>query len=997
MKRLVSVIGAVVACAVLMPAAAFAQASIAGVVKDSSGAVLPGVTVEASSPALIEKVRSVVTDGTGQYKIVDLRPGTYTVAFTLTGFSSFKREGIELTGSFSATVNAEMKVGAVTETITVSGETPIVDVQSATRQQTLGNDVIGAIPGAKIYTAIMALVPGVTASGTNDVGGISGPLVVTFAVHGGRGNEGRLQVDGIGVGAALNGSGTGYYVTDIGNAQEVTVSTSGGLGESEVGGPSMNVVPRQGGNVVKGTFFANGASQSMGGTNLDPALTAVGVRAGNTLLKIWDVNGVLGGPITKDRLWFFGGARHQGNRKQVSGMFNSVYAGDATKRTYLADPNQPAQDDGTWKSTHLRLTWQASARNKFGFFWDRQSTCTSCISGGNATTSPEAAATGDGIPLHVQQVTWNSPATNKLLLEAGVGTYLTTWGGRERLGNPTHDLVRVVEQCTAGCAANGGIAGLTYRSMNWASDYNGAWSWHGSASYVTGAHNMKFGYNGNYYNNEIQNFQNSTSLQYRVNNGVPNQLTELGFNGVRTIGHTSLAALYVQDQSTFRRLTLQGAVRVDRAWSWYPEQTVGPNRFFPIALVLPETQGVASYKDVTPRIGAAYDVFGNGKTSLRLNFGKYLEAATNGVNYAANNPTSRISQTVTRTWTDANGNFVPDCNLLNNLAQDLRAGGGDFCGQVSNLAFGTSQITSSTLDPALFSGWRVRPSDWSLGVSVQQQLLPRASVEVGYFRRWFQGFTVTKNRAVSATDYTPFSITAPLDSRLPDGGGYTISGLRDINQNVASLVDNFLTLSSNYGNQYQYFNGVDVNFNVRVRQGLTFQGGTSTGQTVTDNCEIKAKLPELGPVNPYCHTVTGFRTQVRFLTSYTVPKVDVQVSGTLQSNPGGSLAANYTVTSAEAAKTLGRPLSNSATNTTVNVLAPGTLFGDRINVLDVRFAKILKFGQTRTSVGFDLYNSLNSSAVQTYNSSFVAGSGTWPTPTLILPARFAKISVQFDF
>jgi hypothetical protein len=981
----------------LLPASALAQASIAGVVKDASGAVLPGVTVEASSEALIEKVRSVTTDGNGQYKVVDLRPGTYSVTFTLAGFSVVKREGIELTGSFNATVNAEMAVGALTETIIVASESPIVDVQSATRQQTLNNEVIGAIPGAKIYTAIMALVPGITASGTNDVGGISGPLVVTFAVHGGRGNEGRLQVDGIGVGAALNGSGTGYYVSDIGNAQEVTVSTSGGLGESEVGGPYMNVVPKQGGNTFRGTFFVNGANKALGGDNLNPSLTAAGARAGNTLLKIWDVNGVLGGPIIKDRLWFFGGGRHQGNRKEVAGMFNNAYAGDPTKWTYLAVPSEPANDDGTWKSRHLRLTWQATPRNKIGVFWDRQSTCTSCLSGGNSTTSPEAAGTGDGIPLDVQQATWNSPVTNRLLLEAGVGTYLTTWGGRERPGNPTHDLVRVVEQCTAGCAANGNIPGLTYRSMNWASNYNGAWSWHASGAYVTGAHNMKVGYNGNYYNHETQNFNNTTSLQYRVNNGVPNQLTELGFNGVRTKSHTALAAFYIQDQSTFGRLTVQSALRFDRAWSWFPEQTVGPNRFFPTPLVFPETKGVASYNDLTPRFGAAYDVFGTGKTSLRVNLGKYLEAATNGVNYTANNPTARIVQSVTRTWTDANSNFVPDCDLLSNVAQDLRATGGDFCGAVSNLAFGTNRVSAITLDPALFSGWGVRPSDWSLGVSVQQQVLPRMSVEVGYYRRWFSGFTVTDNRATSASDYSTFSITAPSDPRLPNGGGYTVSGLYDVNPAIAATVDNLLTSASNYGDQSQRFNGVDVNVNVRIRQGLTFQGGSSTGQTVTDNCEVKAKVPELGVVNPYCHTATGFRTQLRFLSSYTVPKIGVQASATLQSNPGNSLVANYTVTSAEAQRTLGRPLSLNAPNVTVNLLAPGTLFGDRINVLDLRFAKILNIQRRRLNIGFDLYNSLNSSAIQTYNAAFVPGAAVWPAPTLILPARFAKVSAQFDF
>src|SRR4026209_1206580 len=136
---------------VIVPASAYAQGSIVGTVKDASAAVLPGVTVEASSPALIEKTRSVVTSGTGQYAIVDLRPGTYTVTFALPGFNTVKREGVELTGNFVASVSVEMRVGALEETITVSGEAPTVDVTSSKRQQTISGDVIAAIPSSRQY------------------------------------------------------------------------------------------------------------------------------------------------------------------------------------------------------------------------------------------------------------------------------------------------------------------------------------------------------------------------------------------------------------------------------------------------------------------------------------------------------------------------------------------------------------------------------------------------------------------------------------------------------------------------------------------------------------------------------------------------------------------------------------------------------------------------------------------------------------------------------
>ena len=197
--RLAVVLGALV----LLPVATYAQ-SLAGVVKDTSGAILPGVTVEAASPALIEKVRAVTTDATGQYKIVDLRPGAYTLTFSLTGFSTVKREGIELSGSGTVQINADLKVGALAETITVTGETPVVDVQNAARQQILSGELVANTPAAKSWNGIMLLVPGVT--GDPNTVQLT-PGMVLFGIHGGPSTEGRLQVDGMNVGASRGGGG----------------------------------------------------------------------------------------------------------------------------------------------------------------------------------------------------------------------------------------------------------------------------------------------------------------------------------------------------------------------------------------------------------------------------------------------------------------------------------------------------------------------------------------------------------------------------------------------------------------------------------------------------------------------------------------------------------------------------------------------------------------------------------------------------------------------
>ncbi len=338
------------------------------------------------------------------------------------------------------------------------------------------------------------------------------------------------------------------------------------------------------------------------------------------------------------------------------------------------------------------------------------------------------------------------------------------------------------------------------------------------------------------------------NLTYRFNNGVPNQLTQSispWVNDARAGWH----ALFAQEQWTMGRLTLQGALRFDVAKSWYPEQQEGPTRFLPTPIIIPETKGVDSYKDITPRFGAAYDLFGNGRTAIKASVGKFLEGVGVQLTYANANPTLRVPTTtgpfgtvgVSRGWTDRNNNLVPDCDLLNPQAQTDTV---DLCGQMSNVRFGQNVLTGN-FDPDLLEGWGVRASDWSLGLSVQQQIFPRMSVEVGYYRRWFDGFTLTDNLAAGPSDYTKYHIVAPVDPRLPGGGGYPVNELFDVIPTLSGQINNLSTLASKYGRWYQYFNGVDVTFSLRTAGGMSFQGGTSTGQNVADNCAVRADLPEL--------------------------------------------------------------------------------------------------------------------------------------------------------
>jgi hypothetical protein len=299
---------------------------------------------------------------------------------------------------------------------------------------------------------------------------------------------------------------------------------------------------------------------------------------------------------------------------------------------------------------------------------------------------------------------------------------------------------------------------------------------------------------------------------------------------------------------------------------------VGPVRFFPTAVTYPYTKGVEGYHDLWPRAGVAYDLFGTGKTSLKFNFGRYLEAAQNGGLFVALNPTGRLSTTASRSWTDANGNWIADCDLLNPAAQSPATTGSiDTCGANTNANFGTP-IFDSTLDPALLSGWGVRSGDWQWGASIQQQVLPRVSVEVSYLRRWLVNFTVTDNLARAAEDHTEFSIVAPADSRLPGGGSYTLPGFYNVTATAAArLNDNFLTLDHNYDSQKQAADNISLNVTARPRSGLTLQGGFNTANTSSDSCALRALLPEIAPTNSWCDTSSGWVTRYTGLATYTVP------------------------------------------------------------------------------------------------------------------------------
>ncbi|HUK34627.1 MAG TPA: TonB-dependent receptor [Vicinamibacterales bacterium] len=977
-----------------------ASASISGTVHDASGAVLPGVTVEASSPALIEKSRTAVSDGAGQYRIEQLRGGTYTVTFSLQGFQTLKREGVELTGSFAATVNADLKIGAVAETVTVSGEAPVVDIQSATKQRVVDQELLVAIPTGRTPQVAAFLIPGVSLSNV-DVGGtnIINTTGGSLSVHGGNLGDTRLLIDGVTI---ANTEGTGYstnMLPNMGSTQEVAVDYSANTAESISGGLQINMIPKTGGNQFSGSLFATGATSSMQGSNSDPTLVARGLATPNSVKSQGDLNPAFGGPLQKDKLWFYTSARVTDQENYVGGLYRNLNAYDITKWTYVPDTAHQAVNAAREKSVNLRLTWQSSPKNKFNFFYDNHWRCQCAVT---APTISEEAANNIEYPISdLRSVSYTSTPTNKILIEARFGVRREEYAYTPTSTlDPQRLLIPVTEQ-------GGAIPGLLYRgggistaTQPYQRTLGVSIPFGASLAYVTGSHSFKTGFYNVTARRDSHVFDDAEHLSYQFLNGVPNQLTERATPLDRSERQRMDLGIFAQDKWTVKRLTLSYGVRLDHFESYFPAQTLGPAPLVPNRnLSFPETP-MANWSDITPRLGSAYDLFGNGTTAVRVSINKYVLAeGLQGTYGDTDNPVNRLANFVNRSWIDQNHNFVPDCDLTNPLAQDNRATGGDLCGVVTDTNFGAA-TPSLNYDPAVLNGWGSRPYQWEFSTSVQRQITRGVSVDVGYFRRWYGNFGVTDNLNLSAADFNTFSITAPLDPRLPGGGGNTINGFYNVSPaKVALPQNNYFTLASNYGNQIQHWNGFDVSMNARLRRGFTVQGGVSSGRQETNNCDVIKNLPEAALLTaPYCDEKDNFLTDGKLIGTYEIPRVDVAFSALFYSRPGPVISANKVFLNSDIAPSLGRPLAGNAQNITVNMLFPGTLYGDRRNQLDLRLTKNVRVQRLKIGANVELYNVFNTNAVLTENATYrdTTQSG-WRIPTSIAPPRLLKFSLQLDF
>ncbi|MBZ5560401.1 MAG: carboxypeptidase regulatory-like domain-containing protein [Acidobacteriia bacterium] len=984
---------------ILTAGAAQAQSAIAGVAKDASGGVIPGVTVEASSPVLIEKVRTAVTDEHGQYKIVDLRPGTYSVVFTLPGFNTFKRDGIELPADFTATVNAELGIGALEETVTVSGESPVVDVHNAVAQQVLPQKLLDAVPmGGRNIQSVGATLVSVQQSAP-DVGGSAGMQQTYMTAHGSDPRDNTIMVDGIRLNG-IEGDGAIQQYFNEGMFSEMSYQT-GGLGaETSGGGVRINMIPKDGGNTIKTDVFFSTTGSSLQANPLPADLAARGLKSGASMHSMHDVNVSAGGPLVVDKLWFFGSFRHWGVDQTVP---NSFAATPNTPQVtgFVPDASQPVVDGNLIKSFMTRFTWQASSKNRFSFYFDKLIK----FRGAEQTTPPgtsptvwslDTYSTRQPKQYYMTEAKWTTTFTSRLLLQAGVGVNNESYTSGE--------LQPDLEACLAAgtCAPRPSVDIATGQS--WGAP-QGPFYVHkpvretgtGSLSYVTGSHAFKTGMEFSHGFSVLQqNYQNpAINFIQQFNGGAPFRVTIYSAPLDEEDRLKADLGIYVQDAWTLNRLTLTPGIRFEYFKVGYDEEGVSvasqsllltegyaQRPLFP-ALDMP------TWKNWAPRFGAVYDVFGNGKTAIKGGINKYMIAYSTTTFPQVYNP--MVLSSDTRTWTDTNKNLKYDPGI-------------DQLSASTNALFG--QLFRSP-DPNIR-----RPYDVELSLGISHELRPGVSVSFGYFHRSWYDLIASDNPVLDQPGaFTPVTMANPCAGGTINCGGAAPSTITVYAINPA-LIGKGTIVDTNSSNTRVY-NAFEETFMARVGKGQFF-GGANSQRQVSNFCQSStlnggfsaavggftaASDPNFA--GPFCDQTQysiPFVTQFKLGGAYPL-KYGVNVAGTFQSYPGttgfGSgitnanwLNVNLLATSANS------PLAKGQSET-IPLIYPGGKYLPRLNQLDVRVAR--KFPLPRGGewqVQLDLFNALNSHPVTSQSTTY---GTTLDVPTGILQSRMVSFGAQLHF
>ena len=990
----------VVCAAVLLPTVAYAQAQIVGAVRDESGGVLPGVTVEAASPAIIEKVRTAVTDDQGRYRIEALRPGIYKLTFSLTGFSTVARENVDVPSEVVITINADMKVGALEETITVSGETPQVDVQSASRTQVISRDVIDTLPVSRNVMSIGVLSPGVR-QGTPDVGGSRMTEQVGLRAHGLGGDDAEQLVEGMSI-QSLEGASQAYFDDML--QSEITIMTSAIPADTSGGGIRMNSVLKDGGNMFSGATFLGFSSGSWQSNNKDAELSAAprSINSPNGIKHIHMFTGSMGGPIKRDKMWFLVAARHQSSDEIIADVPVTIVAPDGEFiNSYL---------DTYVRGPSLRLTLQAAPKHKIASFvqrwWKRK--------GKDFGTGQDPRASQFRDPKHahhtVGNIRWTSPLTNKLLFEAGYSWTLFDWlgapmpGVEQPRGTPLWfvktrkiDTQRQVHPECAFTPANAAVAGCT----TWGSNQiqrqdNTRHVYQAVVSYVTGSHSVKFGYNheigpdgrmGNTHNGDL--YQNYTA-------GVPSSVdvwnTPLEAPGIVDYD----AAMFVQDTWTIKRLTVNPGVRIEWFSAGMRASSNEAGRFVP-ARFFPEERGLLKWgPDYAPRMAVAYDLFGNGRTAIKGNYSKY-HRQYDADPAAAYSPIGLLSER--RNWLDCVANAAVTACVPGNTAATNRDGivqDHEIGPSPAGGTFGT--VRNNTL------GDLDRRYNWETTLGFQHQLSPRVAVGAMMYKRSIHEIQMTDRSFISTADYTSFETGMPAAiSRDPDVAAVLNPNERITVYNLNAAKNSVFgqgLVDQSANDDRSLYTGFETSFSARLPGGAMMFGSWTAEKNVSVFCENNDNPngPPTGDLYQGRNVARGgrfcdqrefnmpFQHEFKLAGNYTLP-LGIDIGAVMQSFGGLERVIQWTPDA-------GLFPGGRTQSQTIILTEPGMLFGERWDQLDVNFKKNFRYGNRVHTFQLDVFNIFNNNSIRTMNDTVGNSLGQ---VTAIMPGRFPRIGYQFKW
>jgi hypothetical protein len=934
---------------VMLGAAAEAQqtGAVSGLVRDNQGGVLPGVTVNVSGETLGGATRSTVTTDQGLYSLTGIPPGTYTVAFELTGFTTQTRDGVAVQVNRTTRLDVELGVGGLQETITVSGETPVVDVSSTVTQTNITKDLYEAIPTGRNPWVMAGLVPGVV-TGRLDVGGTEGMQQYNLEAFGSADSQKSFSIDGLKTNwAGGNGGATmQYYGFEM--YEEYNMQTASGTAESDVSGVYMNMVTKSGGNRFASDhnfYFMNDGLQ---GDNIDDdlrsrlGLTSGGQTgaAGNPIDISYDWSSTLGGPIKRDRLWFFGATRRWRLDQFQIGATNP-------------DGSQ-AIDDNRIENYMGKITGQATASTRASFMFNRNLKYRFHRRDSPYLFVEDLASTLQDQPAQNFVAQVNQVVGQRGVFDARFGRMWGEFPSRYQEG-ATDIAVRDVVRFTR-------INAAEIQSLNPNHRYQGNATFSYFVPAMAGSHDFKAGVQLSWERMAYDRIRNGDILlELRDNVAFQGQIAN---TPIVSDHKMDTWGAFLQDRWVLGRATINLGVRLDGASGYLPEQS-SPAGTYVGARSFPETDIYDFSLNVAPRLGISYDVFGNGQTAVKAYFGRFYNQFGSEI-VEATNPNALATLNVA--WNDVNGNRRLDAGEL-----------------------GTLPVFQRGLFPT-FDQNADRPYSDEFNVGVEHQLVPNLAVGVSYHRRHHRQGLGLIDAARPADAFTPEARTY-TDPVTGQAQSLTIYKLRPEYGTLQNrVITNVDVLESDYNgvtfdvqkkmsNRWQMLAGLTLQRHRGFEHSGTYTTGAGVGACalVNDpNCLINRNDGSVFTDVPWVFNLSG---------SYMLPWYDIAIAAKYNARDGDPLNRTNVFTFTNPTTT--QP------SATVRLAPRGTDRTETVNqFVDLRVSKRQRIGIANLEASLDLFNVLNANHVLLQNEAL---GTTFGRPTRILTPRIIRFGLTARF